>query len=165
MSAMYQRIRLTSDGSDVARAALPHAAALASIAGATVVLVAAVDSLQELRAEGLPTGWLDLGGALSAGQIEAAIEDQRRLAAEHLEELRAELLAAGVANVEQQIVSGSAGDAIVVAASELSCDAIVMATHGRGGLGRALLGSVTDTVVRHAPCPVLLVRPSGGGEG
>ena len=77
---MYQRIMLTSDGSPVARAALPHAVALAGAGGATVVLVAAIDSIEELRAEGQPTGWLDLGGGLSDEDIEALSERQRATA-------------------------------------------------------------------------------------
>jgi len=44
------------------------------------------------------------------------------------------------------------------AAKRLRCDLIVLATHGRTGLRHALLGSVAENVVRHAPCPVLTVR-------
>jgi len=48
-------------------------------------------------------------------------------------------------------------------ARELACDLIVMGTHGRGGVARALLGSVATEVLRHAPCPVLAVRSAAGG--
>ncbi len=157
---MYRRIILTSDGSPLARAAVPHALALAAAGPATVLLVAAVDSTEELRAEGQSTGWLDLGGGLTNKEIEASAEEQRRLATEHLEELRADLAAGGVLTVEEHVVAGSAGPAIVDAAARLDADLVVMATHGRGGLGRTLLGSVADHVVRHAGCPVLLVRPA-----
>ena len=47
---------------------------------------------------------------------------------------------------------------IVRLAREYPCDLIVLGTHGRGGLGRLLLGSVAEAVVRQAPCPVLTVR-------
>lgn len=156
---MYRRIILTSDGSALARAAVPHALALAVAGPATVLLVAAVDSTEELRAEGQRTGWLDLGGGLTTEEIEAAAEEQRRLATEHLEELRDDLAAGGVLTVEEHVIAGSAGPAIVEATARLDADLVVMATHGRGGLGRAMLGSVADHVVRHAGCPVLLVRP------
>jgi len=53
---------------------------------------------------------------------------------------------------------GHAADVIEKLASEWSADMIVIGSHGRGGVGRALLGSVADAVVRHAPCPVLVVR-------
>lgn len=55
---------------------------------------------------------------------------------------------------------GDFGSEIVALAADKRADLIVMGTHGRGGLSRLLLGSVTDYVVRHAPCPVLSVRQS-----
>ena len=51
--------------------------------------------------------------------------------------------------------------AIVQLASDIEADLIVVGTHGRGGLARFLLGSVAESVVRRAPCPVLVVRPVG----
>lgn len=48
--------------------------------------------------------------------------------------------------------------AILESAQQLEADLIAMTTHGRGGLGRLVLGSVADEVVRHAVCPLLLVR-------
>jgi nucleotide-binding universal stress UspA family protein len=53
---------------------------------------------------------------------------------------------------------GPAAEAILQAADDLGADLIVMGTHGRSGLGRAVLGSVTETVVRSATVPVLTVR-------
>ena len=52
----------------------------------------------------------------------------------------------------------SAYDEIVTAAHELGADLIIIATHGRSGLSRALLGSTAERVVRHATCPVLTLR-------
>src|SRR5678816_1037870 len=60
---------------------------------------------------------------------------------------------------EVLLKTGDARDTINQTAKELGCDLIVMGTHGRRGLSRALLGSVAETVVRSAPCPVLTVRP------
>jgi len=54
--------------------------------------------------------------------------------------------------------TGDARDVIVNTAVEVGADLIVMGTHGRRGLRRALLGSVAESVLRHAPCPVLLMR-------
>lgn len=158
MTEMYRRIMLTSDGSSLARRALPHAAALARTGNSTVMLLAAIDDIDELRAEGRPVGWLDLGGDLSDEALRAADEEQRRAATAHLESLRGDLAGAGTESVEEHVVTGSAGEAIVEAARRLECNVVVMATHGRSGLARALLGSVASHVVRHAGCPVLLVR-------
>ena len=62
--------------------------------------------------------------------------------------------------VSIEVAEGVPGDAVVEAAQRLGCDLVIMATHGRSGLGRAVLGSVADHVVRHVHSAVLLVRPT-----
>lgn len=61
--------------------------------------------------------------------------------------------------VETDVLIGEPGRMAVGLAEKLSVDLIVMGTHGRGGVSRLLLGSVADYVLRHAPCPVLTIRP------
>ncbi|HEV2005606.1 MAG TPA: universal stress protein [Candidatus Limnocylindrales bacterium] len=56
------------------------------------------------------------------------------------------------------IWQGDPGEAIVDAAKSEAVDLVVVGSHGRGSMGRLLIGSVSDHVVRHAPCPVLVVR-------
>ena len=56
--------------------------------------------------------------------------------------------------------TGDPGESIVSAAEAEGVDLVVVGTHGRGTIGRLLLGSVSDHVVRSAPCPVLVVRPA-----
>lgn len=58
------------------------------------------------------------------------------------------------------IWEGEPAESIVEAAYAERADLIVVGSHGRGAIGRALIGSVSDEVVRHAPCPVLVVRAS-----
>jgi universal stress protein A len=60
--------------------------------------------------------------------------------------------------VRPVMLRGSPSTKIVELASEEHADVVIMGTHGRGGLSRALLGSVADRVIRTAPCPVLTVR-------
>jgi nucleotide-binding universal stress UspA family protein len=60
--------------------------------------------------------------------------------------------------VERQVGEGDSAVEILRAAQDLKADLIVMGTHGRTGLGRLLMGSVAEQVVRKAPCPVLTVR-------
>lgn len=60
--------------------------------------------------------------------------------------------------VETRVVEGDAPYAIVTAAKEAGADLIVMGTHGRTGLGRLVMGSVAEHVLRKAPCPVLTVK-------
>ena len=59
---------------------------------------------------------------------------------------------------DYRVENGDAAPRIVGAAQETRCDLIVMGTHGRTGLGRALMGSVAEQVLRTAPCPVVTVR-------
>ncbi len=60
--------------------------------------------------------------------------------------------------VEYALEEGNAVEAILEAARQRGCDLIVLGTHGRTGLGRLLMGSVAEQVMRKAPCPVLTVR-------
>jgi len=62
--------------------------------------------------------------------------------------------------VECLVEDGSAAEAIRMAAQWRRCDLIVLGTHGRSGLGRLLLGSVAEAVMRTAPCPVLTIKPT-----
>ena len=64
--------------------------------------------------------------------------------------------------VETRLARGDAAEAILNAATELDCGLIVMGTHGRTGLSRLLMGSVTEYVVPRADCPVLAVKTHGG---
>ena len=67
--------------------------------------------------------------------------------------------------VEEMIVHGEAASEIVRVAKERNVDLIVVSSHGRTGLGRILFGSTAEAVVRHASCPVLVVKPSQADEG
>jgi len=67
---------------------------------------------------------------------------------------------AGGANAAGLTWDGDPGEAIVEAAAAEHADLIVVGTHERGTVGRLFLGSVSDHVVRHAGCPVMVVRPT-----
>lgn len=67
--------------------------------------------------------------------------------------------------VEHRLVAGEPVAEILRAAQEQSCDLIVMGTHGRTGLGRLLMGSVAEHVVRKAPCLVLTLKSPTPGQG
>lgn len=60
--------------------------------------------------------------------------------------------------VEHRLIQGDAATEILRVAEETKCDVIVLGTHGRTGLGRLLMGSVAEQVVRRAPCPVVTVK-------
>lgn len=162
---MYAKILLALDGSDLARAALPHATELARTNDAEVVLLQVIDSVGRMVAQTTPAGFEPMpSGRITAEIAEAAVNGQRNAAEAYLREVQAEIEAAGVENVALHIIEGSPGEGIVTAAQDLECDLVVMATHGRSGLGRAVLGSVAEHVVRHAKrSAVLLVRVDKDG--
>ena len=68
----------------------------------------------------------------------------------------------GVDGVEVLVVEGDPGRALCDLATERGATVIVAGTRGRGGLKRAVLGSVSDHLVRHAPCPVLVSSADDG---
>lgn len=78
----------------------------------------------------------------------------------HAEAVVAEHLTEEQRGVDIIVRSGKAGDVIAAAATELGCDLIVIPSHGRSGLSRMLLGSVTERVLRLATIPVLVLRAS-----
>jgi nucleotide-binding universal stress UspA family protein len=59
---------------------------------------------------------------------------------------------------EYRLEEGAVADAILRVASEIDCDLIVIGTHGRKGVGRFVLGSIAEKVLRNAPCLVLTVK-------
>jgi len=95
----------------------------------------------------------EVGSAISPSVIETAIHDNQT-ALDKLVEARRTKAAFG----DTVIHTGDARDEILRTAESLGADLIVMGTHGRRGVTRALLGSVAELVVRTAPCPVLTVR-------
>lgn len=144
---LYRRILWPTDFSPLAKTALPHAAGLASDAGAELVL---------LHVLPLPAMYAapDISGA-----VWIPLQRKTRAAA-RLRLLRLEKQVKGP-NLRTHMVltEGIPFSQIVRAAKRLRCDLIVLATHGRTGLAHAIVGSVAENVIRHAPCPVLTVRP------
>ncbi len=101
---------------------------------------------------------------LNMSKVQSVYDAQRKWAEETLEGRVDDLRRRGVkASWRAQI--GVPFEEIVKVAQEEHADMIVMGTHGRTGLNRALLGSVTERVVRLAPCPVLTIRQTSSGVG
>jgi nucleotide-binding universal stress UspA family protein len=140
------------DGSRFSRAALEPAEALAARLDAEIVVVTVASPARVPGVDG------DLARQL--GQTDAQLLLGEVIAGVRRSGLRARSI----------VVTGCDGcppaEAILLAAADVRASLIVMATHGRTGIRRAVLGSVADAVARESPVPVLLVRPpSGGGRG
>ncbi len=127
---MIRRVVVPLDGSDLATTALAPAQALAEAAGATLVL---------MTAEPMPT-W----------------HEQPERAAAYLRE---QATSTGFERVETRVVDDQARHQAILAAAEAEGSVVCMATHGRGGVSEAVLGSTAEAVVREARQPLLLVGP------
>ena len=145
---MYQALMVPLDGSEFGRHAIPGALAIAEPAGARVDLVHVL------------TPPYDVGVAEGDKLVLAeAIDDQRTATEQRLDDLAIRLRIGTDVRFSSAVVEGHAADALLRYADEHAIDLIVMTTHGRTGLARAVLGSISDKVVRQARCPVLLARP------
>lgn len=141
----YERVLIPTDGSDIAGAALEHGVAIADAMDATVHALSIVD-----------VG--SLGAAYDSGAgIETLIQGLREDATRAVTEVESECEARGV-DVRKTVTQGSVHAAIEDYVEEESIDLVTMGTHGRTGVGRLLLGSVTERVLRASEAPVLTVR-------
>jgi nucleotide-binding universal stress UspA family protein len=137
----YRTILVPLDGSPLSERALPEAVALAERSGARLLL--------------LRVAVADFVTRTDPRSGEPYLVD---LAADYLRDVAGRVAAQSAAvAIETVEARGEPGPEIGRVAREREADLIVMATHGRSGLGRWLYGSVADHVLRHAPAPVLLV--------
>lgn len=158
---MYRKILLTNDGSELADVAIGHAATVAKGANAPVVVVQVIDSVGQMMSRMTPMIEPVPAGEITVEIAEEAVDGERQGAQKNLERVQAMLAAEGIADVSTLIVEGAAGDAVLEAANAEGADLIVMATHGRGGFGRAIMGSVADHVLRNTKRQALLLaRPA-----
>jgi nucleotide-binding universal stress UspA family protein len=142
-------ILLPTDFSECASYALSYAVSFARQANASIICVHVIEPV-------VPTvGYTGMAEPLPM----ADISDQLESSAERELPKIAECDECSGLNVEEVIVHGDAASEIVRVAGERGVDLIVIASHGRTGLGRMLFGSTAESVVRHAPCPVLVVKP------
>lgn len=150
---MFRRVLLATDFSPHAEVAYPWAARLAALGGGVVVLAHALED--DLVATAPVFAHYMAPDALDVGHYR---EQFRSGALRALETAAARLRALG-AEVETLLLErGKPSQALVDAALEQRCSAIVIATHGRGGLVHLLLGSTAEKVVRIAKVPVLTVH-------
>jgi nucleotide-binding universal stress UspA family protein len=146
-----KNILVPVDFSECSEHALDYAVALAAKLDAKVHLLNAIG----IPAFGVP----ELGVALTASVIDDLVKGNQS-ALDKLADPRRKLASIG----EVMLRTGDARDVILKAAEEVHADLIVMGTHGRRGVSRALLGSVAENVVRTAPCPVLAIRGPKGAK-
>jgi nucleotide-binding universal stress UspA family protein len=142
---MYKRALVPLDGSSVAEAIIPFILDIAGPLDMEVVLLRVVEPIAPMVIEG-------------SRHVEVEdIEARRTDAEEYLAPVAVELRNKGV-RVESRVRRGNTPEEIVAAARETGADLIAMSTHGRGGLGRLMFGSIAQAVLGHVDMPVLLMR-------
>lgn len=146
MSSVFYRVIVPTDFSACAEQAWAQAQRVAAAVGSELVLVHVLADAP-LYGE----------GPFSMDRTRNVQEAARKWVEESLERWAGAARARGL-EVRTAIRSGVPHREIVLLATDERADLVVIGTHGRGGLDRALLGSVADRVVRLAPCPVLTVR-------
>ncbi len=148
--SLTHRILVPLDGSALTTASLPYARALTTSESEILLLRVIPD----------PTPMNELAGSL-AFPIEK-IRTQRLQAARAYLEAVAETLRDATPKIRFHTVIGSPPDEILRLAEQQAVEMIIMASHGRGGLGRLAMGSVTDHVARASLVPVMVIHPRGG---
>ena len=134
---------LATDLADASASATEEAFDLAGRLGARLLVVSVIDP-----------GALQLPGGRFRARVDQVRERREAQAQALVERGREEGL-----DVSFLIWTGDPGDMIVEAAEAEQADMVLVGSHGRGAVGRFFIGSVSEHVVRHAPCPVLVVRP------
>ncbi|MDU8941754.1 universal stress protein [Ovoidimarina sediminis] len=148
---MYERILVATDGSDLAGHAVEHGIALAKAVGADLVFVTVTELWSALEVAGQYEG-----GDLSAiPDYEAAAAASAR---DVLQAFETRAKAAGVTATSVHVPDRHPADGIMETADREECDLIVMATHGRRGVRKMLIGSQTAEVLALSKRPVLVLR-------
>jgi nucleotide-binding universal stress UspA family protein len=142
---MFKRILVPVDGSQTSNKALATALGLARECGAVVRLVHAIDDLALISGYDYSVDLLSVARNQAHGLLADAMAIARSSGVES-------------DSVLAEIPGVRLGETVAIQAREWEADLIVLGTHGRKGLGRVLMGSGAEQVIRTAPVPVLVVR-------
>jgi len=147
---VFRSVVVPLDGSELAESVIPMMADVAKALDLEVVLFRAYQTPYNAYAGA------DRYFAVNYDELIAGARDE---ANEYLEKKVADVKKLGVAKISAMIKEGFAGDEIIAAGRKIPNSVIAMCSHGYSGVKRWMLGSVTETVVRHAGEPVLISRP------
>ncbi len=151
---MFKKILVCLDGSSLAEQILPFVTKEAEHHSSRVLLLQVLGTPVPISVGAGPLGAAASAGPILVDQLQVG-EDEAR---SYLRGVAGPLIEKGI-ETEYAVLRGNAGDTIVDYANKNQVDLIAMATHGRSGLKRALLGSTADFVLRKSGLPVLLIKP------
>ena len=147
---MFQTVVVPLDGSAFGECALPLALTIARRAGAMMRLVRVAPPLEDVLF------WAPLPGSAVEHEIQ---KELRSDAMAYLQEVGRRLGTAAPSRMGYSVPEGDAAESLRADISDSHADLVVMASRGRGALGRIWLGSVADELIRSLNIPVLIVRP------
>ena len=147
---MYDRILVATDGTPLSDKAVASALSLAKLSGAAVTAIKVVPRY--------PRSYLEGGATVDPAEIKRIEGQWVEQAQVVLDKIKAEGKAVGVSVKTSVAKSDLVAEAIMAAATKQKADLIVMASHGRKGIKRLLLGSETQHVLTHSQVPVLVLR-------
>jgi len=150
MALSISKILFPTDFSEISLVALKYARELTSLFDAQLHCVHVVDEAYQY--------WTAMGP--EAAPLGPAVEDLTSMAEAQMERFSDQYLIGLKYAPITKVLHGRPFKEIVTYAQETMINIIVLATHGRGGIAHALLGSTADKVIHNAPCPVLTVRAS-----
>ena len=150
---MYANILLSTDGSDVAREGVKQGIALAKALNAKVTIIIVTEPLPVDYGIGYASGWMP-----SQEEVDRVDAVRNERAGKVLDEARAMAEQIGISAEILLVPNAHPATAIIETAKSRGCDLIVMASHGRRGLRKLLLGSQTSEVLADGSVPVLVVR-------
>jgi nucleotide-binding universal stress UspA family protein len=163
MSIFPTKILLASDGSETGTHAMEVAVEFCEQTGSELHLVYVGEdaySATLVYPEAADPEWVEREGPVLTGQLQQQFEQMsRRVLDTQAEKVRE----AGGTIAQAHLRMGEAATEIVDLAEELGAGLVILGSRGLGGIRRALMGSVSDSVVRHAHCPVLVVRKNKSG--
>ena len=154
MALKVAKILYPTDFSELSLVALKYARELTAMFSAHLHCVHVVDEAYQY--------WSAMGP--EAAPLGPAVEDITSMVETQMDQFADQYLIGMKYAPVTKVLHGRPFKEIVTYAQEMMIDMIVLATHGRGGLVHALLGSTADKVIHNAPCPVLTVRASTGEE-
>ena len=150
---MYANFLLSMDGSDVARKGVENGIALAKALNAKVTVITVTEPKPVEFVNGHTGGWIP-----SQEEVDRFDGACKERAGKVLDEAQAMAQQIGISTELFHVSNAHPATAIVEAAKSRGCDLIVMASHGRRGLRKLLLGSQTSEVLTDGSVPVLVVR-------
>ena len=146
---MFKHVLITTDGSPASNKAAKAGVALASALGAKVTAYYAVQPMQPIYLEGY---------AFDSKVIEDIEHNARQAGQKRVDAIGKMAKAAGVPFASVVATAATVYEGIINAAKKRKCDVIFMASHGRRGLSKLIMGSVTQKVLTHSKIPVVVYR-------